>query len=152
MHDEGFRVAELSLQGFSCSHIMVAMGLEAMGRESPELMRAMSALSQGMGNGLACGILTGGCCLLGLYAGKGGRDEEPDERLPRMLEEFTEWFSEECRPKYRGIDCADIMQGNPRLKVERCPALTLAAVHKVFEILEANGFALDGSQRDANEY
>jgi hypothetical protein len=149
MDNAGFRVAELSLQGFSCSHIMVMVGLDAMDKSNPDLLRAMSGLALGMGNGLTCGVLTGGCCMLGLYAGKGGRDEDADPRLLRMLEEFTEWFGETCHQShYPGTDCADIMQGNPQLKTERCPGLTLQAVHKVFEILDANGFAPDGSGRE----
>ncbi|MBV8646097.1 DVU_1555 family C-GCAxxG-C-C protein [Paludibacterium sp.] len=147
MNDEGFCVAEWSLQGFTCSHIMVMMGLRAMGHDNPELLRAMSGLSLGMGNGLTCGVLTGGCCLLGLYAGKGGSDEEADPRLARMLEEYTEWFSDECRGKYPGTDCADIMQGRPDLKVERCPGLTLAGVQKAFEILDAYRFSPDNAER-----
>lgn len=149
MDHAGFRVAELSLQGFSCSHIMVMMGLDALERDSPELLRAMSGLAIGMGNGLSCGVLTGGCCLPGLYAGKGGRDEEADARLTLMLEEYTDWFSDTCHQcHYPGTDCADIMQGNPQRKAERCPALTLRAVQKVFEILDANGFAPDGTGRE----
>jgi hypothetical protein len=152
MQNEDFRVAELSLQGFSCSHIMITMGLDALGHDNPELLRAMSGLAVGMGNGLTCGVLTGGCCLLALYAGKGNRDEEVDPRLPLMLEEYTEWFGDECRAnKYPGIDCADIMQGNPQLKTERCPGLTLRAVRKVFEILEANGFSPDNAERETGD-
>jgi len=150
MHDEAFRVAELSLQGFTCSHIMVTMGLDAQGRRSPELLRAMSGLAQGMGCGMTCGVLSGGCCLLGLYAGKGGRDEDAHPSLPLMLEEFSEWFRDECQPKYGGINCADITLNDPRLKVERCPDLTLAAVRKVFEILEVNDFALDTPHTDTD--
>jgi hypothetical protein len=61
-----------------------------------------------------------------------------------MLEEYTEWFREEFGPRYGGIDCAQIMQDDPRLRNERCPSLILAAVRKAREILEANGFELDG--------
>jgi hypothetical protein len=151
MQDTAFRVAELSLQGFTCSHIMLRLGLDALGRDNPDLMRAMSGLALGMGNGLDCGVLTGGCCLLGLYAGKSGRDDEADPRLPLLLEEYTEWFRDEYGARHGGIRCADIMRGDPQLKVERCPAMTLAAVNKVFEILEARGFSLDGSD-DANPF
>jgi C_GCAxxG_C_C family probable redox protein len=144
MNEDDFRVAELALKGYKCSHILVQIGLDALGRENPELLRAMSGLANGMGDGLTCGALTGGCCLIGMYAGAdgAGRDEHP--RLPLMLAEYTEWFRDEFGKRYDGIDCERIMRDDPRLRNERCPGLILAAVKKAREILEANGFELDG--------
>jgi C_GCAxxG_C_C family probable redox protein len=144
MNEDDFRVAELALKGYKCSHILVQIGLDAQGRNNPELLRAMSGLANGMGSGMSCGALTGGCCLIGMYAGMGGNGQDEHGRLPLMLEEYTEWFREEFGQRYGGIDCAKIMQDDPQLKVQRCPALILAAVKKAREILEANGFELDG--------
>ena len=103
----------------------------------------MSGLATGMASGLTCGALTGGCCLIGMYAGV---NEEGSEhgRLPLMLEEYVDWFREEYGQRYGGIDCEQIMQDDPRLRYERCPGMILAAVLKTKEILEANGFELDG--------
>jgi C_GCAxxG_C_C family probable redox protein len=144
MSDEDFRVAELALKGYKCSHILVQIGLDALGKSNPELLRAMSGLANGMSDGLTCGALTGGCCLIGLYAGMDGEGHDEHGRLPLMLEEYVEWFREEFGQRYGGIDCAQIMQDDPRLRVERCPGLILEAVKKAREILEANGFELDG--------
>lgn len=151
MSDEAFRVAELSLQGFSCSHIMVMVGLDAQGESNVDLLRAMSGLSGGMGCGLACGALTGGCCFLGMYAGKGGRNEEADERLKPMLDEYVDWFRDEYSERYGGTDCAKITQGDPRLKVERCPDLILQSVQKAREILEAYDFPLEERRPDPQD-
>lgn len=144
MNEDDFRVAELALKGYKCSHILVQIGLDALGRENPELLRAMSGLAVGMGNGLTCGALTAGCCLIGLYAGADGESRDDHARLPLMLEEYTEWFRKEFGTRYGGIDCSHIMQDDPLLKNQRCPPLILAAVKKAREILEANGFELDG--------
>ena len=143
MNDD-FRVAELALKGYKCSHILVQIGLDAQGKTNPGLLRAMSGLANGMGDGLTCGALTGGCCLIGLYAGMDGESHDEHGRLALMLEEYTEWFREEFGRRYGGTDCAQIMQDDPRLRVERCPSLILQAVTKAREILEANGFELDG--------
>jgi C_GCAxxG_C_C family probable redox protein len=143
MNDD-FRVAELALKGYKCSHILIQIGLDAQGKTNPELLRAMSGLANGMSDGLTCGALTGGCCLIGLYAGMDGEGHDEHGRLPLMLEEYTEWFREEFGRSYGGTDCAQIMQDDPRLRVERCPSLILQAVKKAREILEANGFELDG--------
>ena len=142
MTDLSFRVAELSLKGYRCSHILVQIGLDAQDKNNPDLLRAMSGLSSGMGCGQACGALTGGCCLIGLYAGGDGGDDHPG--LPLMLEEYVDWFRDEYTPRYGGTDCAQIIERNPQLRGERCPGLILAAVCKACEILEANGFELDG--------
>jgi hypothetical protein len=144
MSDEDFRVAELSLIGYKCSHILVQIGLDAQGKRNPELLSAMSGLASGMGDGLTCGALTGGCCLIGLYAGMDGEGRDEHPRLPQILAEYTEWFRGEFGQCYGGIDCAQIMQDDPRLRLERCPTLILAAVRKARAVLEANGFELDG--------
>lgn len=143
MSDEDFRIAELALKGYKCSHILVQIGLDALGKENPELLRAMSGLANGMANGMTCGVLTGGCCLIGLYAGMNG-DGEDHVRLPLLLDEYTEWFRAEIGARYGGVDCEQIMQDDPRLRVERCPVLIRDAVRKAREILEENGFEMDG--------
>ena len=143
MNEDDFRVAELSLKGYRCSHILVQIGLDAQGKSDPELLRAMSGLASGMGSGLACGALSGGCCLIGLYAGGDGeRDDHPS--LALMLEEYVDWFRDEYTPRYGGTDCAQIIERNPQLRGERCPGLIVDAVKKAREILEASGFELDG--------
>ncbi|HEY8907863.1 MAG TPA: C-GCAxxG-C-C family protein [Rhodoferax sp.] len=151
MPNENFRVAELALKGYKCSHILVQIGLDAQEKINPDLLRAMSGLANGMGSGLSCGALSGGCCLIGMYAGADhqGSDEHgrlPFEhgRLPLMLEEYVEWFREEAEQRFGGIDCKTIMQDDPHLRNERCPGLILDAVLKAKEILEVNGFELDG--------
>ena len=144
MTDESFRVAELALKGYKCSHILVQIGLDAQEKQNPDLLRAMSGLANGMGDGLACGVLTGGCCLIGMYAGMDGEGRDEHGRLPLMLEEYVEWFREEAGQHYGGIVCKIIMHDDPRLRNERCPSLILTAVLKAKEILEANGFELDG--------
>ncbi len=151
MNEEDFRVAELALKGYKCSHILVQIGLDALGRENPELLRAMSGLANGMGSGLACGALTGGCCLIGMYAGGGGEGRDEHEKLQRMLEEYVDWFREESL-RFGGSDCQQISGSNPMQRAERCPGLILESVRKAREILEANGFELDGQSGDEQSW
>ena len=81
MTDVFFKMVELSRQGFLCSQILLIIGLEAQGKENPDVVRAMSGLVGGLGFcGKTCGALTGGACLIGLYAGKGAADEMEDSR------------------------------------------------------------------------
>jgi hypothetical protein len=135
MNDESFRVAELLLEGFTCGHVLMKLALESQGRDNPDLVRAMSGLAMGMGQGLNCGALSGGCCVLGLYAGRGTEDQQVHPFFDVMLEEFSGWFESEATAKYGGVNCADIINFDPALKHQRCPALILEVWAKAKEIL-----------------
>ncbi|MDC7785223.1 C-GCAxxG-C-C family protein [Rhodoplanes sp. TEM] len=141
--DASFRIAELLLDGFKCSHILVLLALEAQGRADPDLVRAMSGLAVGMGQGFNCGALSAGCCVIGLYAGRGPADAAEDPRFADALDALSGWFHAMAKERYGGIDCADIMKFDPALKAERCPGLILDTWTKATEILAAQGFDLD---------
>lgn len=145
MTDTFFKMLELSQAGFYCSQILLIIGLEAQGKENPDLVRAMSGLIGGMGfSGKTCGALTGGACLLGLYAGKGTVEEMEDSRLNDMIKELVVWFEHDACSQYGGIDCDVILDNNPMNRASRCPQLVLNTLCKVEEILAANGYALSG--------
>jgi C_GCAxxG_C_C family probable redox protein len=137
------RMIELAGQGFYCSQILLLMGLEAQGKADADLIRAMAGLVGGLGfSGDVCGALTGGACLLGLYAGKGAPGEEEDPRLHVMVGELVEWFTREYGQRYGGIHCAAILDDNPQHRTTRCPALVLGIYEKVKSLLLENGFNL----------
>jgi C_GCAxxG_C_C family probable redox protein len=139
MSDESLRMMELSLEGFGCSQIALLLGLEAQGKTNPDLVRAISGLHGGLGfSGKICGALSGGCCLLALYAGRGTSEETEDSRLAPMIRSLVEWFEEEYKKQYGGIDCAEILQGDPRNQISRCPTIMAETFNKVKEILAAN--------------
>lgn len=140
--EEAFRVIELSLQGFSCSQILGVMALEAQGRNAPEVVRAMSGLVSGCGAGKLCGALTGGCCVLGMYAGKGCPEEQENVRFPLMLSQLVEWFESQYGSQYSGINCREIIQDDAMMKVTRCPQVVAETLAKVKEILAENEYDL----------
>jgi C_GCAxxG_C_C family probable redox protein len=145
MTDEFMRMLDLAGHGFQCSQILLIMGLEAQGKSNPDLVRAMSGLVGGLGFcGKTCGSLTGGACLLGLYAGKGEAEEMEDSRLNDMVKELVEWFEQETEPVYGGIACDDILEKDPSNRMARCPQLILKTLDKVTEILTANEYDLAG--------
>jgi hypothetical protein len=147
MADEAFRVFELSLQGFSCSQILAIMALEEQGKEDPLLVRAMSGLLGGMGCGKTCGTLTGACCVLGMYAGRGSIDENEDGLLTVMLAELVEWFETEYGARYHGTDCDDITGKDPGQRLSRCPQMIAETFKKLCEILTLHDYCLDGRSR-----
>ncbi len=143
MNDEMFEMIQLASQGFHCSQIILILGLKAQGKDNPDLIRAMNPLAGGLGfSGDICGALTGATCLIGLYAGKGGIDENEDNRLHPMVNELVEWFRGSYSQKYNGIHCCEILEDNPENQRVRCPEIVKDTYDKALDILTENGFDL----------
>lgn len=143
MTTETVRMFELAQKGFTCSQILLSLGLEAQGKSDPDLIRAMSGLAGGIGFcGDVCGALTGGACLVGLYAGRGTSQEEEDPKLNLMISQLVEWFSAQFGEMYGGIQCSVILDDNPKNRTARCPALVTGVYEKVKSLLSENGFDL----------
>lgn len=139
MDDLLFRMMELKARGYYCSQIMMLLTLENQDKTNDDLIRAMSGLAFGAGIGDICGALTGGACILSLYAGKGKEEEEEDSRLKGMLLELGEWFRETYTEKFGGTSC-DVISEDGSLRNERCGGVVAATYQKVLEILDDNGF------------
>ena len=148
MSEEAFRVAELLIDDFKCSHILMRLALEAQGRDDPDLVRAMSGLSLGMGQGFNCGALSAGCCVIGYFAGRGGDGEHEHAELGAMLDDFAGWFNAAATGQYGGINCSDIMKFDEGLKQERCPALIIAAWEKIRETLVRHGIDITAARQE----
>lgn len=140
------RIKGFRQQGFFCSQILLLMGLEMQGKQDADLVRAMQGLAGGLGfTGETCGALTGGACLLGLYAGKGSPEEPEEMRLDFMVRDLLEWFKDGVGQQYGGIRCDDILAGNPKNQPARCPAIVAGTFQQIKEILVANGYDLAGN-------
>lgn len=141
------RLVELAQQGFYCSQILLAIGLEAQGKEGPDLIRAMAGLAGGLGfSGDVCGALSGGVSLLGLFAGRGTPEEVEDSRLNVMVVELVEWFAESYGRVYGDNHCEHILGEDPRNRTTRCPQLILGVLEKVESLLAEN--EIDISRRE----
>ena len=106
MSADAFKIFKLASSGYCCSQILIIMYLERNEMENIQLVKSMAGLCAGVGNtGKTCGIITGGACLLGLYAGKGLATEIRDDNLKKMIREFIEWFEEE----FESTECVDII-------------------------------------------
>jgi hypothetical protein len=150
LRDDLVRMKELKQQGFFCSQILIILGLELQGKSNPDLVRSMHGLAGGLGfMGETCGTLTGGACLLGLYAGKGLPEEQEDPRLLFMIEALLKWFKEKFGGQYGGITCNHILEDNPKNQFTRCPPLVAETYQKVKELLVENGFDLSGIDRES---
>lgn len=148
--EDSDRMKELKAQGFFCSQILILLGLELQGKEDPDLVRAMQGLAGGLGfTGDTCGALSGGACLIGLYAGK-GRPEDPDDpRLLFMIEDLVKWFHQEYGQKYGGITCNQILGNDRNNQATRCPLIVAGTFQKVKDLLIQNGYDLSGTPPSA---
>jgi len=143
--DDADRILELGRNGFQCSQILLLLGLDLQGRSNPELVRSMQGLCGGMSAGQTCGALTGGACLLGLYAGRGSTEEDDDPRLLFMLDDFVTWFREGYGVEYGSLLCDDIVGPCGQHLADRCPRMVAGVFARVKELLLDNGFELTGS-------
>lgn len=139
MNEYDLDILRLHGQGFCCAQILMHMALDMQGVENCELVRAMSGLCMGFSSPRgACGCLTGAACLLAYYAGKGRADEQPDDRLPLMLAQLSEWFEGYVAERFGGIACSDIVpEGKPNAAI--CGGLIGDCFGRVLTILVDNG-------------
>ena len=146
MDDTLIRMLQLGQKGYSCSQIIILLGLEQRGEVNPGLVRAMEGLAYGCGSGRgSCGALTGGCCLLALYAGKGDDEEAASECLPLMLQELTDWFAARSGCENGEISCDAIVgEEGPAAARQRCGSIVADTYAKVMEILTTNEIDPDG--------
>ncbi len=142
MDDILIRMMQLAQAGYSCSQILLLLALETGGRENHDLVRTMAGLAYGCGTGQAtCGVLTGGCCLLALYAGKGALQEQESDRFMLMLQELNDWFMERVGTQYGGIECDKIVgEEGPAAARQRCGTIVAETYAKAMEILVVNDF------------
>lgn len=133
------KMLELSGKGFYCAQILMALALEADGKEDPELLRAMGGLNGGLGfAGDVCGALAGGCCFLSYFAGKGAPEEREHPAFREMTAQLVAWFKE-YTAEYGGHTCARILAGDPKNQMRRCPLMVQAVYEKCGELLAENG-------------
>ena len=147
MDDLMIRMLQLSGKGYACSQILIQLFLEEREEANPSLVRAMAGPAYGCGSGKAtCGALTGGCCCLALYAGKGADHESPADDFPLMLQELNDWFEEKVGKSNGGVTCEAIVgEEGPSASRQVCGQIVGDTYAKVVEILLSHDVDLSGS-------
>jgi len=136
MGDVFTRMLELVSQGFQCAQLPLIFALESEEEENPALIRAMGGLNFGLGDtGGPCGALTGCCCLISYYAGKGDEIEMEDPAYKDMLSQFSSWF----RVQHGSQICTELIGGDMKNTTIRCPDIMHTSYLKALEILQKNG-------------
>lgn len=143
MDDAQMMVLELGSQGYTCAQIVLAGGLRLMGRENPDLLRAMAGLAQGVGcSGEICGALSGGVCLIALHTAKGLDSEENMPEAQALMNTLVEWFREElCGGG--GVSCDAIMgvdgACSRSMDTVRCGGMVASVWNKAVSLLVEAG-------------
>lgn len=134
------RILELARSGMACSQIMMQLALDAQGIDNAELVRAMSGLTRGMGRtGHACGALTAGCAIIGLFTGQGDMDEPPHPDADAMLKEYVDWFMQNVAGAHGGCDCNDIISGDYTKTIAVCLPIVQDAFEFIMNMLTEKG-------------
>jgi len=146
MDDILMRLLVLGGKGYSCAQILISLALETRRESNHGLVRAMAGLAYGCGSGKgACGALTGGNCVLALYAGKGSDEEAASEKLLPMMQELSDWFGERVGSTHGGITCDAITgEAGPEASRQTCGNVVAETFEKAMDILTANGLDLTG--------
>jgi hypothetical protein len=133
-------ILALKQSGLCCSQIVVKLLLCDLGRENPDLIRAMAALCFGGGHPSGtCGVLTGAGCALSLCLDGNPDNERPDPQLPLLLAELTDWFTVQAEHSYGGSRCADVLAASPDKR--GCTLLLIATLEKLQSMLASTGSA-----------
>lgn len=138
MDDAIFRLMKLKAQGFCCAQMILLLALEAQGKTNADLVRSVGGLCFGINDsGEVCGALSGGACLISLYAGKGSDEEIADGRCTPMLSELVNWFKEAADEEYGGTRCDEILDKFPDRSM--CGRIVADTFEKCMDILVNHG-------------
>jgi C_GCAxxG_C_C family probable redox protein len=132
------KLMRLKAKGFCCAQMILILALKAQGKTNTDLVRSAGGLCFGINwSGEVCGALSGGACVLSLYAGKGGDDEASDDRTMTMVGELVDWFGREAG-EYGGKRCNEILERFPDRSI--CGRIVADTYKKCMDILMSHGF------------
>lgn len=139
MDDLTLQMMKLNAKGYCCAQVILILALEAQGKINEDLVRSVGGLCFGINwSGEVCGALSGGACLISLYAGKGSDEEASDSQCLSMVGELIEWFTIAADDEYGGTRCHEILEKYPDRSV--CSLIVADTYKKCMEILVAHGF------------
>jgi C_GCAxxG_C_C family probable redox protein len=139
MDDIMFQLMKLKTKGYCCAQMILILALEAQGKTNADLVRSAAGLCFGINwSGEVCGALSGGACLISLYAGKGGDEEAPDDRQMTMVGELVKWFIITADDEYGGTRCDEILERFPDRSI--CGRIVADTYGKCMDILRSHGF------------
>ncbi len=105
------KARELFKARMHCSQAVAMVGLEKLGLNEPDTVKALGAFGGGFGGcGKTCGSLVGAAAIIGALYSRSSLDEKENPRMWAATRKMVEAFEELCSGKYEGISCHDIAQ------------------------------------------
>jgi hypothetical protein len=101
----------------------MALCIEDLGKENADLIAAMAAFCNGMGQGKICGTLAAAVAALYVADAPSAQDHLQDDLM--------DWFGD----AYGGYDCFDIIHDDPIKRIEICPLIVIETYRKLEELL-----------------
>ncbi|WHH60491.1 C-GCAxxG-C-C family protein [Petroclostridium sp. X23] len=117
------RVTELALEKYCCAQIVMAIGLEMLDKDNPDLIRAMKGMCHGVCTYRFCGTLAAAACVLSLYH---------EHYSSVLIPELVRWFED----RYGSVTCFNITEG--KIDMSRCLKITADTCMRCFELIEEN--------------
>jgi len=106
------KAIEVMESGSYCPQSVLIAGLEKMGINNPDLVKAVAILSGGVaGTGRVCGLLISSLAVISCILGKDNFKEEKDPRLIKLGYLMEEIFVD-LTEKFGGINCRDIARAD----------------------------------------
>ncbi|NLP44565.1 MAG: C_GCAxxG_C_C family protein [Peptococcaceae bacterium] len=125
LQDLNTRILELALDRKCCAQIMMAIALEDLEIDNPDLIKAMRATCYGFHYGSLCGSLVAASCILSLCH---------EQYSIVLAPELFHWF----RKKYGGLNCTDIVGTGVR-DATKCVNLMVDTYYRCFDLLAEHG-------------
>ena len=104
------KAKELFKARMHCSQAVAMVGLEKLGLNEPDTIKALGAFGGGIGGcGKTCGALVGAAAIIGALYSRSSLEEKENPRMWAATRKMVERFEELCK-QYEGISCQEIAQ------------------------------------------
>lgn len=102
------KAIELFTRRLHCSQVIAMVGMEKLGIEAPEVIKALGSFGGGIGGtGNICGALVGATCVIGSLYSRGSLEEKENPRMWNATKLVLKEF-QELTHQYGGINCSQI--------------------------------------------
>lgn len=143
------RARELFTNRLHCSQVMLTVGLEKLGIDAPDAIKALGAYGGGIGgSGNVCGVMLGAVAVAGVMYSRSSLDEKENPRMWGFSHKIMKKFRE-LTEQHGGINCSNIARvnwqdrdevknfyTNPESRRKECIKLIGDAAYALGELLE----------------
>lgn len=104
------KAVDLFFKRLHCSQVLATVGLEKLGKNEPEVIKALGSFGGGIGgSGNVCGALVGAVSVMGTLYSRAALEEKENPRMWAATKAVMKKF-EALTNEYGGINCGQIAQ------------------------------------------